>query len=236
MCDPAGLTIRSQHRGQRSGLNSVTCCSLEQQLCDFTWSVLFVYSCLFFVVVAVVFSSSVRDSSWPDSPFWGCPVLKEDLSHYKQKWRGQSKCCSCLRTWCQCQTACCLDTEHRGLALGFGNVQKVSWIITLLQPQKDISPSLLRVRFCFTNDHFFSCLFHSKWWACKKNCSRFPHPSLSSFFHAWHPVGVDKHLPFEGNNPLKEEPGPIDVLPLEQISKAAHEREEHHFFLWWKNM
>lgn len=63
-----------------------------------------------------------------------------------------------------------------------------------------------------------------------KNCSRFPHPSLSSFFHAWHPVGVDKHLPFEGNNPLKEEPGPIDVLPLEQISKAAHEREEHHVF------
>lgn len=43
-------------------------------------------------------------------------------------------------------------------------------------------------------------------------------------------MGVDKHLPFEGNNPLKEEPGPIDVLPLEQISKAAHEREEHHVF------
>lgn len=150
------------------------------------FSVSSVYSCLFFVVVvvAVVFSSSVRAPSWPDSPFWvlhwsGCPVLKEDLSHYKQKWRGQSKCCSCLRTWCQCQTACCLDTEHRGLALGFGNVQKVSWIITLLQPQKDISPSLLCVRFCFTNDRFFSCLFHSKWWACKKLQ---PISSLISFF------------------------------------------------------
>lgn len=54
----------------------------------------------------------------------GCPVLKEDLSHYKQKWRGQSNHCSRLRTLCQCQTLCCLDSARWGSGAGIWECTK----------------------------------------------------------------------------------------------------------------
>lgn len=100
--------------------------------------------------------STTRLQQWSD-----CPVLKEDLSNYKQKRGSQSQRRSCLSTSCQGQTVCCLDTVHWGLVPGFGNIQKVSWIITLLlQPHREIfhSSFLSEIFFFF---FFFKYPFYS---------------------------------------------------------------------------
>lgn len=79
---------------------------------------------------------------------------------------GQSKGCSCPRTLCQCQTVCCLDTAHWGLVLGFGNTQKVSWIITLLELQGELCLILslnlmyFKTFFSYSSINFSSFQFH----------------------------------------------------------------------------
>lgn len=124
----------------------------------------------------------------------GCAVLEEDISHCKQKWRGQSNCCSCLRTLCQCQTVCCLDTVHWGLVLGFGNVQKVSWIITLQQPQTEIlhcSPLSEIVKDMITSTAACHLWRGSVVWAAADFLA------VSFGFRALDTqMGVDKHLQF----------------------------------------
>lgn len=55
--------------------------------------------CFYSSLFCFVFSLPWDVWPWHDSQArllqWsGCPVLKKDLSHYKQKWRGQSNCCS----------------------------------------------------------------------------------------------------------------------------------------------
>lgn len=171
MCNRAGLTIRSQHWGQCSQLLTALPATVGKNN---------------FVIPQIVFHLFYRSPPTPsvfsplyhevpcprtDSAVWllhwsGCPALKEDLSHYKQKWRGQSKCCSCLRTRCQCQTACCLDTQHRGMVEMYQKALLYCHIAT----ERHFTISL-RVRLCFTNDHFFfffGRLLHLKWRGSKK--------------------------------------------------------------------
>lgn len=167
------------------------------------------------------------------------PVLKEDLSHYKQKWGGQSNCCSCLRTLCQCQTVwlfghCALG----GLVL---LVQKVSWIITLLQLQKERHFTVsVWVRFFFSSSSkmVMSSAAYYTWkrWSCIAAADFLTVSSgLLVLDTEWELINICSFYTAQGNNPVKEELCPLVVLSLEKIAKAPYETQEHHV-LWWKNM
>lgn len=129
----------------------------------------------------------------------GCPVLKEDLSHYKQKWRGQSNHCSRLRTLCQCQTLCCLDSAHWGSGAGIWECTKGPLnhqIVAATEREGSTFPPEWDVFFIylfFFNYH--DCCMLPLWKFSCISCSWFPH-CLFWPSSAWHPLGIDKHLQF----------------------------------------
>lgn len=103
----------------------------------------------------------------------------------------------------------------RGFVLGFGNIQKVSWIITLLQHCREAFHCFTPTEIIYKWHNLYSCLLPSESSGCI-SLSWFPH-CLFWLSCAWHPVGVDKYSFYTalGNNPVKEELNPLAVLLLE---------------------
>lgn len=144
-------------------------------------------------------------------------MCTENFSQCKHKWWG----CSCLTTSRRCQTECCLATVCRGLLLGFGNIQKVSWVITLLQlhAHTDISVFPLLTQ----REDFESHLLPSNGFG-SKTCSSFPDTLI---WLSWALINTCSFHTAQRNKPVKEELCSCCAF----VRKAPHETQEHHVFV-----
>lgn len=160
----------------------------------------------------------------------GFTVLEEDISHCKQKWRGQSNCCSCLRTLSQCQTVCCLDTGGWCWDLGTYKRSLESSHCSSHRQRYSTVPLWVRLWKIWSLPQLLVTFGGVPLFELQLISSL----SLLAFEHLtpkWELINTCSFYAALGNNPVKEELSPFAALSLEKIAKALHETQEHHVFV-----